>query len=144
MENQELKDVAFRINAIFDNERTVNIMGFSKNKETGVKTDLTATIWKTKQDGEISKAYNDFLNEKPEKGDLLLTSGDNFGVWKERKQFTIRVISGKIESKFKNEVKEEVVVEAPKQEAPKTSTNETGFINSEEKVVDEVPWELDL
>lgn len=122
--NNELVEVAFRVSAIYHNEKNIKLLGYSKDKETGVKTNIIGTIWMQRRDGETTKAYNDFTDMTVEKGDLLLTSGSDFSMWNDNKQFNIKIVSGVIPSKYKNEPQKEV----PKQEA----------------VIDDTPWELEL
>ena len=140
MQENELKKIAFRINAIFYNEKNIKVLGFSRDKETGVKTDISAVIWIQKQNGDSTKSYIEFTGYDPKKGDLLLTSG-SFSEWNEKQQYTIHVISGVIKSKFNDENKTEPTIK-------KETTKAEGFINSEEKLREpeliDVPWELDL
>lgn len=142
-QENELMDVAFRINAIYENEKAINILGFSKDKETGVKTNLKATIFKYKMNGEESKAYIEFNNHSPEKGDLLLTSGDRFTMWNDTKQYVIKIVSGMIKSKFSNEEVKPTPAPTHIQET-KVEEKQMELVDKEEKALKDVPWALEL
>lgn len=139
------RQIALRVNAIYNNPKTINFLGFNKNKETEVKYDYSATIFKYDKEGNETDAFMDFKANMPVKGDLILTVGKNFTKWNNRDQYTIEVYNGFMKSAYVDEEQRErymakmnaelisdtkpEAVEAPKVEEPK-----------QESPIDDVPW----
>lgn len=138
---KDTRDIALRINAIYNNEKTVKFLGFAKDKTSGEKVSYFATIFKYDQEGNETDAFMDMKLYMPVKGDLILTEGYNFSVWKDMDQYVVGAFTGVLKSNYTlDEVRTrewnkflEQLGEAPKVEAPK-----------QEVPIDEVPWELDL
>lgn len=151
MATNELYVLKFRVNAVFDNDNVIRIMGYRKDKGSTEKEELVASIWKTKKDGSDSKAYLELKKLGDITQDLLVVVGiwnDNYN---DKKQFTIRVIKDRWISQFKDENGKY----EPKQKEKPTSTKNVEKDQQkmlkpkkEEPEVDidinDVPWEIDL
>ena len=159
MDNQELKNIKLYISGIYEQEKLLKVYG--KFKETPESVDYTMgifNIWKTKQDGDLTKSYQDItsVNESDWKNIKLLECAVKpLKDYNDKKQFNIMYISEVVDMteedqakkaeylKTKTVIQEQATAHTKPLEVSKPV--EASFANNEAKVNEvDIPWALDL
>ena len=151
------------VNVIFDNSKSINIMGSIKNNKTDNWEKINLTIWKTKSNGEQTIAFEKYIKEciEPRKVKCIeayITSANEFNgvqqAWV-NKITEVRLLTDKelIEKEDRKQkyAKEQNKELKPASEEIELPSNDISITAPKEEQTEEVkdltdgvPWDLDL